>query len=154
MILTLLAVAVLSISLCLLPLTNGIRENSSNVGAYVIASVFWLGLAVSVVSIFITKKSLCDYRRKMIEKDLIKEQKVPGIICFSFDKKRIILYSVVAVGLILIVTDIIFTYIPEIIMFPILSVTIMSFAVHCVIDGKYYKVYKQIKESVHNEANH
>ncbi len=66
----------------------------------------------------------------------------------------LILYGATVMGLVLIITDIIFDYIPETAMFPILSVTILSFTVHCVIDGKYYKAYKLIKESVNDDTKH
>lgn len=64
-----------------------------------------------------------------------------------------ILYGVVILGVGLMVTDIMFSYVPEMAMFPIISITILSFAVHCVVDGKYYKVYKLMKENVNNETN-
>ena len=151
---TVIAAALSSLSLSLIPLTSGIEDGKNNIVAYAIAAVFWIGLILTLVAALLTKRKLYAYREKLLIKGFIKEQRLPGIISFSFSWKNIILYTITVLGLILIISDIIFVYVPEMIMFPIISVTILSFAVHCVVDGKYYKGYKLIKESVRNETNH
>lgn len=151
--LTILAIAISSFSLCLIPFTSGIEKGQNNIIAYGIAAVFWIGIILSLIATHYTKKRLHSCCEKVIIKKYMKNQILPGLLNFSLNWMSIVLYSIIAVGLILIITDIIFGYVPEMVMFPIISVTILSFALHCVLDGKYYKVYKLIKESVNNETN-
>lgn len=152
-IITFVASALSSFSLSLIPLTSGFEDGKSNVLAYVIAAVFWLGLIVTIVTTCFTKKLLYRSREKLVIKECVKKHEPIGIISFSKDWKMWILYGITVLGLVLIVTDIFLGYVPEVIMFPIISVTILSFTVHCVVDGKYYKAYKLIKESSNNETN-
>lgn len=150
----LISAAVSSLSLSFIPFTSGIEEAKSNTAAYAIAAAFWIGLLLMLIATFVTQRALSGVLDKMVSKKKMKRQKLPGIICFSFGGKRLMLYAVAAVGLILSITDIAYNYIPERVMFPIISVTILSFIIHCVVDGKYYKVYKLIKESVNDEKDH
>lgn len=150
---TIFAVALSSLSLSLIPFTSGIKEGESNIFAYSIAAVFWIGLLTTFVAVHSTKRTLCRHRERLIAKGYISEHQPIGLISFSRDWKMWILYGVVILGVGLMVTDIMFSYVPEMAMFPIISITILSFAVHCVVDGKYYKVYKLMKENVNNETN-
>lgn len=150
---TIAAVVLSSFSLGLIPYTSGFEEGENNIAEYAIAAVFWIGLLITFASACLTKKMLRIHLEKLIKKGYIKNNPPIGIFSFSKDWRMWILYGITVLGLVLIVTDIIFSYVPETVMFPIISVTVMSFAVHCVIDGKYYKVYKLIKESVSNETN-
>lgn len=145
---TVIAAALSSFSLCLIPFTSGFEEGKSNIFAYCIAAAFWLGWIVMLVAAHITKRKLSLQCKKLIANKSIKIQRLPGIISFSFDWRNIILYAITVIGFVVSVTDILFSYVPEMIMFPIISVTILSFEIHCVVDGKYYKVYQRIKESV------
>ena len=151
---TLIAAALSSFSLSLIPFTSGFEEGESNVIAYVIAAVFWICLLLTLGAAYSTRKTLYRYRVRLIMNGYIRKHQPIGIISFSKDWRMLILYGVTVVGLVLIITDIIFDYVPETVMFPIISVTILSFTVHCVVDGKYYKAYKLIKESVNNETKH
>ena len=150
---TIVAAALSSFSLSLIPFTAGFEEGESNVIAYVIAAVFWIGLLLTFIAAHSTKRTLYRFREKLIMKGYITKHQPIGIVSFSKDWRMLILYGITILGLVLIVTDIIFGYVPETVMFPTISITILSFAVHCVVDGKYYKAYKLIKESVNNETN-
>lgn len=150
---TIVAAALSSFSLSLIPFTSGFEEGESNVIAYVIAAVFWIGLLLTFIAAHSTKRTLYRFREKLIIKGYITKHQPIGIISFSKDWRMWILYGITLLGLVLIITDIIIGYVPEKVMFPTISVTILSFAVHCVFDGKYYKAYKLIKESVNNETN-
>lgn len=151
--LTIVAAALSSFSLSFIPFTSGFKEGESNIVSYVIAAAFWIGLLVTFIAAHLTKRIMRRFGEKLIAEDNVAKHQPIGIISFSKDRRMWILYGVTFLGLVLIITDIIFGYIPEKVMFPTISVTILSFAVHCVVDGKYYKAYKQIKESVNNETN-
>ena len=150
---TIVAVVLMSFPLSLMPFVSGIEEGKSNVIAYIVAAVFWVGLLLTFISAHATKRILYRSREKLIIKGCIAKNQPIGIISFSKDWRMWILYGITLLGLVLIITDIIIGYVPEKVMFPTISVTILSFAVHCVFDGKYYKAYKLIKESVNNETN-
>ncbi len=150
---TIAAAALSSFSLCLIPFAAGLADGESKVISIVIAAVFWIGLLLTFVAAYFTKRTLYKSREKLISHgDITKHQPI-GIINFSKDWRMWILYGITLFGLVLIITDIIFGYVPEKVMFPTISVTIFTFAIHCVFDGKYYKAYKLIKESVNNETN-
>ena len=142
-----------SFSLSFIPYTSGFVKDESNVIAYVIAAFFWIGLLLTFIAAHSTKRTLYKLREKLIAKGYITKHQPIGIVSFSKDWRMWILYGVTVLGSVLIITDIIFGYAPETLMFPIISVTILSFTVHCVVDGKYYKAYKLIKEIVNNETN-
>ena len=141
---TFVAIAVSALSLSLIPYV----PLDGSAASYIIGAVFWIGVIVGTVSIIMTKKVLHRYRAMLVDKKFIADRGLPGVISFTPKAGYIVLYAVTLVGLILMITDMIFTYVPERAMFPIISVTILSFTIHCVIDGKYYKAYKLIKESV------
>ena len=152
-VITLVASALSSFSLSLIPLISGFGEGASNILAYIVAAVFWLGLLLTFAAAHSTKRTLFRLREKLISKGYIKRHNPVGALSFSSDWRMWIVYGTTILGLVLIITDIIFRYVPEIVMFPIISITILSFTTHCVLDGKYYKAYKLIKESVNNETN-
>ena len=153
MIITVISIALSSFSLSLIPYTWGFAEGEGNTIAYIIAAVFWIGLLIAFIAAYSTKRTLYKLREKLIINGCIEEHQSIGIVSFSMDWRMWTLYGTTMLGLVFIITDIIFGYVPEAIMFPIISVTILSFAVHCIFDGKYYKAYKLIKESVNNETN-
>lgn len=148
------AISVSSLSLSFISYIPRIAENQSNAGAYVIAAVFWLGLILFLAANYSLKKLLSDRLEALVLQKRLEKQLFPGAVKFSAGLTNIVVYIIIILGLGFIISDIICNYIPEKIMFPILTVTILSFAVHSVIDGKYYKVYKQIKESVNYEKKH
>ncbi len=150
---TLISAALSSLSLALIPFVTGNGKTEHAYIAYIIAAIFWIGLIVMLVSVWLTKKKLYPHRRKLIAGGLIRKHQRIGIINFSSEWGRIVLYSITVLGVILCVGDIIFTFVPQKVMFPVISVTILSFAVHCVIDGKYYKAYKLMKENTNNETD-
>lgn len=145
--------ALACVVLLLIPFTDGIQAGRNNIGAYLIAILFWLGSLGSIVSSFLTRRTLRGARELLIQKGYVDKKHRVGIISFSKKTPNVILYVAIGIGLIFIITDIIFGYVHELIMFPIISLTLLSFALHCVIDGKYYKVYKIIREMENNGKN-
>lgn len=146
--------AACSASLSVIPLVSGIGERGIPGAAYVIAIIFWAGLVSMFVAAGIARKVFLRYREDPMIGGNWPTNKMPGIFRFSLKGRNWILYAIALVGLILIVADIAFRFVPEVVMFPIISVTILSFAIHSIVDGKYYIVYKQIKERVNYEKSH
>lgn len=152
--LTLTAVTISSLSLSLIPFISGGTNGSNNTLSYLVAAIFWIGILTTIVEVCSTKKTLFRLREKLIVKGHIKGRQSIGAISFSGNRKMWILYGITLVGLVMIITDIIFNYVPETIMFFIISLTLLLFSIHCVVDGKYFKVYAIIKESIRNDEQH
>ena len=151
-VLTLVASAIASFSLSLIPFAFDAGDGGRNILSYIIAAVFWSGLMISFVAAVFTKKILHKQREQLISEGYVNEHELIGLLSFSKNRRMYILYVTTILGLVMIVLDIIIQYLPETVMLPVVSVTIFSFATHCVIDGKYYKAYKQIKEIIDNET--
>lgn len=147
------AIALSSFSLIAIPFTTGFEEGKISVIAYIFAAFFWIGLLLTFLAVYSTKRTLYSFREKLIKRGVITQHHTIGLVSFSRDWRMWILYGATVIGLLLMITDIIIGYVSTSIMFPIISITFLSFAVHCVVDGKYYKAYKLIKESVNNETN-
>lgn len=151
---TITSMIISSLSLCLIPLVSNSNNMMNKILSYAIAVAFWLGLIVALIMTHFTKQNLYRWRSKLAAREYIKRQDKPGVIYFSLNKRNIVIYSVFVVGILLIIADMIFHFIPALIMFPIISLTLLSFMLHCVFDGQYYKVYTKIKESMENETHH
>jgi len=149
-VLTLAFAAAASFSLSLIPFVWNAEAGGHGWLSNSIAAVFWFGLLLTFAAAYWTKRSLYKYREILISNGYIKKHQSVGVISFSKDWKMWFLYGTTALGMVLLITDILFGYIHQAAMFPILSVTVFTFAVHCVVDGKYYKTYKLIKEKVNN----
>lgn len=145
-----LSFAIAFFSISLIPISQLFGEGVEKWMGYVIAAIFWLSLIFGFVSIRLTTLKFEGMKNKAIKLGLHKEQRLPGIISFGLSVPKIIIYAVTLIGLILIITDLIFTWVPSYIMFPILSITLFAFALHCIADGENYKVYKFIKEGMNN----
>ena len=149
---TFVAMIIASGSISLIPL---ISDGENDIfKTTIIALLFWLGLFFVLLMIGIVASMLRKYRVQYITEQKMKKQILPGCIFFSLNFKSCLIYMVIIIGLALSITDIIWNYIPELIMCLVLSITILSFLVHSVIDGKYYKVYKIMKENIKYEATH
>ena len=148
---TVASAALSSLSLSLIPIISQLDKERQTVVLYVLATVFWGNLLLTIIGTYYTQKSLFGVRRQLIRGYIRKHQRV-GIVSFSKDWKMLIVYGVTIIGMLLIISDIIWGYTPETIMLPILSITMFLFIVHCIVDGKYYKAYKLIKESLDNET--
>jgi Arc/MetJ-type ribon-helix-helix transcriptional regulator len=88
------------------------------------------------------------WRRNLMAEGKYEKQRFPGIITFSADINHMILYVVCVLGILVMISDVIFHYISEYIMFPILSIIFLAFAIHCIVDGENYKLFKAIKEGM------
>lgn len=151
-IITFVAAAVACLSLSLIPLFAQVDNGRINIASYIIASLFWGGFLISFIASCFTKKTLCKYQEHLISKGYVIERQRIGIVSFSRDHRMYIVYGTTIIGVLLMVSDIIVQYAPEAVMFPIVSITLLSFATHCIIDGKNYKAYKKIKEIINDET--
>ncbi len=141
-----------SVSLGIIPWLVSNDPSSGERGVYIVSTILWLGIISAIVVSFITRSTLYKYKEKLIRKKALKRQMLPGIISVSRNKSSLILYCIIVTGVVIIITDCFFNYVNQYILFPILSVTVLSFMLHCIIDGKYYKVYKLIKEKIKNDT--
>lgn len=107
---------------------------------FISAFLFWSGIVMAVLFSKKTKDFLWSIKISY-KLDFLGP---PGIVNFS--KKHIMLYLVFLVGLVLMISDMIFNYISMYIMFPIISIVFFSFAIHCIVDGKVYKNYKIVRD--------
>lgn len=132
---------VASLSLSLLSLMPLLNDTAQIRLAYGVAITFWSGMVAGCI---------CLIRVDMLRKELKGRKKrrrwrPPGIVAFSIDKPHMVLYGGILLGLTLMVSDMIKHWISSYVMFPIISITLFVFIVHCIIDGNNYKTYKILK---------
>lgn len=137
-----------SASLGVIPFVQFIPDRLEKITNYIVAALFYLGLIVGGFAIKNAKNRMYRWRRRLISERQFKKQRFPGIITFSTDIKHIVLYVICVLGILVMVSDMIFHYISEYVMFPILSVVLFTFALHCIVDGENYKLFKAIKEGM------
>lgn len=145
------AFAVSSVSIACIPLTENFPEEISTVAAYVIGALFWIGLISGIVLSGYTKSALSKPRKYFQSHHTLPRQRHSGMLSFDFTVHKIILYVVCALGLILFLCDFIFRLFPEIVMFPIIAITIFAIEFHGIVDGINYKTYKLLKEGIKDE---
>ena len=137
-----------SVSLGVIPFVQFLPDRLEKITNYIVAALFYLGLIIGGFAIKNAKIRMYRWRRRLIAERQFKKQRFPGIITFSADIKHIALYVICVLGILVMVSDMIFHYISEYIMFPILSVVLFSFIMHCIVDGENYKLFKVIKEGM------
>lgn len=142
--------AVSFFSLSIIPFMDSLEEATQRIVSNIIAAMFYLGLIAGIVFDLLANREILR-NSKGTARALLDRQKSPGIITFSADRKHLIIYGVLAIGIVIMVSDIIFSWVAGYIMFPIISLTLFLFAVHCIIDGKNYKIYMNMKKGVGNE---
>ena len=150
--LTMAAFAVSFFSLSAIPFTQHLTDTGQKISGYIIAGAFWLFLLIGLLLAFFTKGRQQTVRRKLKTMGLLRAHQPPGIISFSISPLTVTIYLIILVGLIVTISDIIWHWVPGTIMFPILSITLFAFVLHCVVDGENYKVYKVIKKGL--DQNH
>ena len=140
--LTIVSFAVSFLSLSAIPLSQHLTDKGQRITGYIIAAIFWLFLIVGFLIVFLTKRRQQTVRRKLKSMRLLRAHQSPGIISFSLSPLTITIYMIFMIGLIVVISDMIFHWVPGYIMFPIISITLVAFMMHCVIDGENYKIYK------------
>lgn len=151
MISTITAFAVSSAAIALIPLTDVIPPGISKIVTCILGALFWLGFITAIVLSAYSKSALYRSRRYFQMHHLIHRRRYPGIAYFDLTAPKIVLYALCSAGLILIICDLIFQFVPGAIMFPVIAATIFAFELHCIVDGVNFKVYKLLKEGMEDE---
>lgn len=117
--------------------------------------IFWFGLIFGIIrSHTMGVRTRLPYR-KIFQTGTIKRQKHCGAFTIVANKHNIAIYSIFLLGLIVTIMDAIFNFVPEVVFFPVISITLFMFVLHSVFDGIHYKIYKFMKEGNYNEfKNH
>lgn len=137
-----------SASLGVIAFVQFLPDKLQNITNYIIAVLFYLGIIVGALAMKKAKARMYRWRRNLMAERKYEKQRFPGIITFSTDIKHMILYAVCVLGILVMISDVIFHYISEYIMFPILSIIFFAFTIHCIVDGENYKLFKAIKEGM------
>ncbi len=139
-----------SFSLSFVPIVDNLEQTAGNVTKIIIGILFWLGFVVGLILTIVGKKIFVEDKRRLISSGKYKRQRLPGMFCLRRNILSFIVYVIFFIGLIFIISDVLFSYIPQYIMFPIISIVLFSFILHCVIDGENFKIYKNIKDGTDN----
>ena len=99
MLLTVITAFLSSLSISLIPFAVSFEGDEKNVIMYVVAALFWAGLISMLVTAHITKRVLSKSREKAIQNGYINERQPIGIINFSKGWKRLILYTLIVIGM-------------------------------------------------------
>ncbi len=138
------------LSISFIPLLKNVGEKITP-SQILIASVFWVGLIVSIINLAYSTILLRKNKNQSIVKEFVKNKRMVGIISFSSKKQSLFLYLFFVLCVGLITADTLIMFIPETFMYFIVSATMILFFLHCVIDGKCYELYKKIEEKIKNE---
>lgn len=147
---TVILFAVSFFSLSFIPFMDSSDESTQRILSNIIAALFWLGLIAGIIFNCITNRVIRKNSKKAVKK-VFNKQKFPGAITFSSNMKHLIIYGVILIGVVIMISDIALSWVASYIMFPVISLTLFLFTVHCIIDGKNYKIYMNAKEGVSNE---
>ncbi len=137
-----------SVALLLIPFIQLLPDKASLITSRFIAVLFWIGFILVVVFTIKISSLIKKFDVVNIDDEDIKYRKIPGILTFTFGVKHIILYLIIIMSFMLLLSDMIFHYLSEFIMFPLLSILFLAFVIHCIIDGKNYKTYIKIREGM------
>ena len=137
-------------SLSMLVFIPKVEETYQMVIGYSVAIVFWSSLSFGCTFCIRTNLAVKRLLMGCSKEEISKKSKIPGVMSFSGNIYHLILYLVIVIGVILIISDLVNSWISSNIMFPVISITMFSFAMHCIVDGSNYKIYKQMKEGRNN----
>ncbi|MBR4733749.1 MAG: hypothetical protein IK081_13375 [Lachnospiraceae bacterium] len=132
-------------SLSFIPWINRFPENVETKLAYCIASVFWLGLILGLVMVGLMNGKMRRARAKVYSSRKMKRPRHSGFFTFSKEPWKLAIYFVICTGIVLSIADLVKTFIPTKIMFPIISVTYFAMVLHGIVDGKNFKVFQMLK---------
>lgn len=132
-------------SLSFIPVLSRMDDQLSTTWGYVIALLFWIGLIVGCIMIGVMNTKMRRARAKAYSTWKMKRPKRPGMFMFSKEPLHLVIYFVIVSGFIISVADLIRTFVPTRIMFPVISVTYFAIVIHGIIDGKNFRIYQKIK---------
>ncbi len=131
-------------------LTRGGRGERA--GTILLASLFWFFFLAGIVLVILAGAYTKQKRAALRGKGVLPRH-LPGVICFRgasracFSLPRVIFYAVFAVGAVLLVCDLLFSFLPGSLLPLTLSITLFAFALHAVADGETYQTYAILKNS-------
>lgn len=152
--LTVASFAVSFFSLSAIPFSQHLTDTGQRISGYIIAIIFWLFLIAGFLLAFFTKRRQQAVGRKLKSMSLLRDSQLPGVISFSLSPFTVSIYAVFLIGLIVSISDMIFHWVPGYIMFPVISITLFAFMMHCVVDGENYKIYQVIKKGMDQNHEH
>lgn len=135
-----------TLALILIPFLQYLPEKGEVALSYFSASLFWGGIVIGCASFKFVSTILRRYISRFADNINFDCQKYPGIITFSAKPFSIICYIVLVLGICLMISDMIFHYVPQFVMFPVISIVFFSFVMHCITDGRNYKFYKKVRK--------
>ena len=133
-------------SLSLVPLAFRTQGEAGKILGIVIGAVFWLFLIFGFLSISGANRTMIPVRRKLAAEGKRIRQRYPGVLSFSRKPEHLAIYGVILCGLILLLADAVHAVSFGDWMFPILSGTLFSTALHGVVDGRNYKTLQLLQE--------
>ncbi len=103
------------------------KNNFTKALGYLLPAIFWLGLIIAVVmQILISLKSKMEVTKNKI-----------GVVSF-FKNKYAVVFDVLMIVSIIITLILLVKHVNNFIVFLIISLLIVSFEMHCILNGKYF----------------
>lgn len=138
--------AISSFALFFMSFLDCLPERAEKVCGYIFAFLFWLGIIIGCLFFKQINGLLNRYIKRFCDDIGFPCQRFPGIITFSRKPLMVSLYFLIIIGVGLMVSDIFLHYIPQFVMFSIISIVFFSFIIHCVVDGRNYKLYQKVRK--------
>lgn len=126
-------------SLSFIPLVYKLPQNARKIPQMIIAVCFWLFLLAAIVKFKRNTGKLFQIRQDLAARGYRIRQKRDGMLNFSKKRSRQPMYLLGAAGLLSLITDSFFGWLPRGWFFPLLSLTLFIIAYHAVIDGRNYR---------------
>lgn len=140
-------------SLSFVPLVYLLPEGERRIPQNLIAACFWLFLILAIVEFKLCENKLYPVRQNLSRLGYRVRQKRDGLFRFSKRGNRRVLYVLCAAGLLMLVTDLLFGWLPGAWFFPILSLTLFGIAFHAVVDGRNYRTVQLFGKSLEDGKN-
>lgn len=138
------SLGVSAFSISFIPLVELIDGQTSQIFSYAIGTLFWLGLISGLILTKWIRSVHARPRNYFRMHEMLDRHRRPGIISFGFTPMKLAIYAVFIVCLTLTVVDFTTHFMSEYIAFPIISVMIFSFEIHCIVDGENFEIYKML----------
>lgn len=143
MITSIISFGIMSLSFLLMPIDLMLNIINSRIINIIIGIVFWLGLLVGAVCQVILSIKMKPLRKESYNK--------PGLLKFFSNRLAVIFDTFLIIGLIGLVVSLIVTNMVGYSCYIFLSLTVLSFVMHCIFNGKNYKLLTNVKEEKNNE---
>lgn len=142
---TFIAFAFSSLGVLAIAFLSLIPKNFENIATYILGAMIWIGFIVGICLIKSTDSIKYKSAKHVFGVSVYRNQKFPGVINITLKPLNIILYSIFVIGLALIIGDVIFHYLNNYLFFITMAIIYYLFMLHCIIDGRNYKIYKLLK---------